>query len=42
VFALVAHGTTTIMLIIFGLVSLLVLPFVNEKIEKKEKSVSRV
>lgn len=41
VFALVAHGTTTIMLIIFGLVSLLILPFVNEKIEKREKTSSR-
>ena len=42
VFALVAHGTTTIMLIIFGLISLLVLPFVNEKIERKEKALSGV
>lgn len=30
VFALLAHGSTTIMLIVFGLASLLVLPFVNE------------
>jgi len=42
VFALVAHGSTTIMLIILGLISLLVLPFVNERNEKREKSLSRV
>ena len=42
VFALVAHGTTTIMLIIFGLISLLVLPFVNERIERREKAMSRI
>jgi len=30
VFALVAHGTSTFVLIIIGLISLLVLPFVNE------------
>ena len=39
VFALVAHGSTTIMLIVFGLVSLLVLPFINER---KEKALSAV
>ena len=31
IFALVAHGSTTIMLIVFGLVALLALPFVNER-----------
>lgn len=34
IFALVAHGTTTIMLIVFGLIALLVLPFINERREK--------
>lgn len=39
VFALLAHGSTTIMLIVFGLISLLVLPFVNELDETEiEKS----
>lgn len=42
VFALVAHGSTTIMLIVFGLISLLVLPFINERNERKEKAVSGV
>jgi len=42
VFALVAHGSTTIMLIVFGLVSLLVLPFINERNDRKEKAMSRV
>jgi uncharacterized protein (TIRG00374 family) len=37
VFALLAHGSTTIMLIVFGLIALLVLPFINERSEKKEK-----
>ncbi len=31
VFALVAHGTTTAMLIVMGLISLLVLPFINQR-----------
>lgn len=31
VFALLAHGSTTIMLIVLGLIGLLVLPFVNER-----------
>ncbi|MDP3643397.1 MAG: lysylphosphatidylglycerol synthase transmembrane domain-containing protein [Bacteroidota bacterium] len=31
VFALVAHGSMTILLIVLGLISLLVLPFVNER-----------
>lgn len=31
VFALLAHGSTTLMLIVFGLIALLVLPFVNER-----------
>ncbi|HZL10518.1 MAG TPA: lysylphosphatidylglycerol synthase transmembrane domain-containing protein [Prolixibacteraceae bacterium] len=35
VFALLAHGSTTIMLIVLGLISLLVLPFVNELSEEK-------
>jgi len=35
VFALLAHGSTTIMLIVFGLISLIVLPFVNEPDEEK-------
>jgi len=35
VFALLAHGSTTIMLIVLGLISLLVLPFVNERIDEK-------
>jgi hypothetical protein len=35
VFALLAHGSTTLVLIVFGLISLLVLPFVNEKTGKK-------
>lgn len=35
IFALLAHGSTTIMLIVVGLISLLVLPFVNElEVEK--------
>jgi len=36
VFALVAHGSMTILLIVVGLISLLVLPFVNERSEEKE------
>lgn len=35
VFALLAHGSTTLVLIVFGLISLLVLPFVNEKAGEK-------
>ena len=35
VFALVAHGSSTIMLIVFGLLSMLILPFVNERSEQK-------
>lgn len=35
VFALLAHGSTTIMLIVFGLIALLVLPFINERSDKK-------
>ena len=35
VFALLAHGTTTVMLIVLGLIGLLVLPFVN-RINTKE------
>jgi len=31
VFALLAHGSTTLMLIVLGLIALLVLPFVNER-----------
>ncbi len=34
VFALLAHGSTTVMLIVVGLIALLVLPFVNERGEK--------
>ncbi|MDP2337730.1 MAG: lysylphosphatidylglycerol synthase transmembrane domain-containing protein [Bacteroidota bacterium] len=36
VFALLAHGSTTIMLIVLGLISLLLLPFVNERNEEKK------
>lgn len=36
VFALLAHGSTTIMLIVIGLAGMLVLPFVNERGEEKE------
>lgn len=35
VFALLAHGSTTIMLIVMGLISMLILPFVNERTEPK-------
>ena len=39
VFALLAHGSTTVMLIVLGLIGLLALPFVNErKEESPEKS----
>lgn len=37
VFALVAHGSMTILLIVVGLISLLVLPFVNERSEELGK-----
>ncbi len=39
VFALLAHGSTTIMLIVFGLISLLVLPFVNESGDEKSELI---
>lgn len=42
VFALLAHGTTTVMLIVLGLISLLVLPFVNERNARKEKAMASV
>jgi glycosyltransferase 2 family protein len=35
VFALVAHGSTTIMLIVLGLISMVILPFVNESKDMK-------
>jgi len=38
VFALLAHGTSTIMLIVIGLIGLIVLPFVNEREEVLENS----
>ena len=38
VFALLAHGTSTIMLIVLGLIGVLVLPFVNEREEVLENS----
>ena len=41
VFALLAHGSTTIMLIVLGLIGLLVLPFVNERGEEVELSGKR-
>jgi uncharacterized membrane protein YbhN (UPF0104 family) len=40
VFALLAHGSTTIMLIVFGLIALLVLPFINERSARKEKALA--
>lgn len=36
VFALLAHGTTTVMLIVLGLIGMLVLPFINERDDTKE------
>ena len=39
VFALLAHGTTTLVLIVVGLISLLVLPFVNERTIEKNKGL---
>jgi len=41
VFALVAHGSTTVMLIIFGLIALLVLPFVYERNNQTESAVEK-
>ena len=38
VFALLAHGTSTIMLIVLGLIGLIVLPFVNEREDVLENS----
>lgn len=38
VYALLAHGTTTFMLIVLGLIGLIVLPFVNEREEVSENS----
>jgi uncharacterized protein (TIRG00374 family) len=35
VYALVAHGSMTLLVIVLGLISMLVLPFVNERIEQK-------
>jgi len=34
IFALLAHGSTTVMLIVLGLIGLLALPFVNEREEE--------
>lgn len=42
IFALLAHGSTTMMLIVFGLVSLLMLPFINERSESREKVAEKV
>lgn len=42
VFALVAHGSTTIMLILLGLISLLVLPFINERNDRRVKAMAAV
>lgn len=41
VFALLAHGSTTIMLVVLGLISLLVLPFVNERKTEKVELVKK-
>jgi glycosyltransferase 2 family protein len=42
VYALLAHGTTTLMLIVLGLIGLLALPFVNERPEEAiETSISQ-
>jgi glycosyltransferase 2 family protein len=38
VFALLAHGTSTIMLIVLGLIGVIALPFVNEREDVLEKS----
>jgi uncharacterized protein (TIRG00374 family) len=38
VYALLAHGTTTFMLIVLGLIGLIALPFVNEREEVSENS----
>jgi hypothetical protein len=37
VFALLAHGSTTVMLIAVGLISLLILPFINERPRSSEE-----
>lgn len=42
VFALIAHGSTTVMLIVFGLVALLVLPFVNERKNINKEAMAEV
>jgi uncharacterized protein (TIRG00374 family) len=41
VFALVAHGSMTLLLIVVGLISLLVVPFVNEREKADEVAESR-
>jgi hypothetical protein len=38
VFALLAHGTSTVMLIVLGLIGLIALPFVNEREDALENS----
>lgn len=40
IFALLAHGSTTLLLIILGLISLLVLPFVNERETEKARLIA--
>jgi len=40
VFALLAHGTSTLMLIVLGLIGVIALPFVNEREDVLEKSHS--
>lgn len=42
IFALVAHGSTTMMLVIFGLIALIVLPFINEKSDREVKITEKV
>lgn len=37
IFALVAHGSTTVMLVVFGLIALIVLPFINERSDREVK-----
>lgn len=39
IFALLAHGSTTVMLIVLGLIGLLALPFVNEREDEPELAV---
>lgn len=41
VFALLAHGSTTVMLIVLGLIGLLALPFVNEREEESSEKSSQ-